>query len=76
MEKKGLWMPAGSVRALLALMLVSTVCFVVIYPVITVAEIKIPGEITATVSTLAGVVVAHYFKSRETEEKGDGGSVS
>lgn len=54
-------LPAGSVRALLALAVILTVA--------TLALLKM--AIPETLTTLAGMVVAYYFKARETEKGGN-----
>lgn len=57
-EKNPLWMPKGSIRALLALGLVSSVVYL--------AAVSGGSEIPGALTTLAGVVVTYYFKTRET----------
>ncbi len=52
-------LPPGSVRAILALLLVSTLC------VPTAMGRAIPPEVAA----LAGAVLSYYFRARESESK-------
>jgi len=52
-----LWLPKGSIRALLAIGLVSAIVYLAVG-----ASAEVPGALT----TLAGVVVTYYFKTRET----------
>lgn len=63
---KSLGIIRGSVRALIALMLIGTVCFMLIAPYI-VGPVETSGEILATVSALAGAVTGYYFKSMDDE---------
>jgi len=55
-----LWMPKGSVRALMALGLIGAVIYF--------ASAHGAGDVPAALTTLAGVVVTYYFKTREASE--------
>lgn len=52
-------LPAGSVRAILALLLVGTVC----------AIAAVRKELPPGLEGLAGAAIAFYFRSRDTESK-------
>jgi len=59
MDKENpLWLPKGSIRALLAASLVGAI----VYLAVGSGGSEVPGALT----TLAGVVVTYYFKTRET----------
>ena len=60
----------GLVRALIALLLVGTICFILTAPYLFDSVIEVQGEILATVSALAGAVVGYYFKSMDDESNG------
>lgn len=63
-------LPAGSVRALLALSLIWTVCALTAYVVVASRTDPVVTAAIAGISGMAGNVLAHYFRSRETESKG------
>lgn len=60
-------LPAGSVRAILALSLIWTVCALTAYVVVANRTDPIVTAALAGISGMAGSVLTHYFKSRETE---------
>lgn len=60
-------LPAGSVRAILALSLIWTVCALTAYVVVANRTDPIVTAALTGISGMAGNVLAHYFRSRETE---------
>ena len=58
-DKQPLWMPAGSVRSIIALILVSAVVAAIFY--------ELPAEAIAVLNGLAGTAVGYYFASRPGE---------
>jgi hypothetical protein len=66
-----LWMPKGSVRAIIALLLVVTICLLVLWPLKSGQAVEVSTEIVATVSALAGAVIGYYFKAREVGDEPD-----
>ena len=66
---KPLWLPEGSVRALLVMMLVGTLCTVVVSHIVWGTDLKGLGDALVTLRDLAVAAFAYYFGARSSQGK-------
>lgn len=58
-----LWLPAGSVRAIIALLITGVICYGAV------VQLAAGKEIPEAVAALAGMIITYYFVKKLTENK-------